>query len=246
MRLRYLILASGTLLLVSLLAYTPAGLLIPDPQRGPVILESVQGHWRAGSGRLRTPSPAPDMDLRWTLDASNLLLAELSYQLSGDGDGAQFVGDVTLTPSRLVTIDDLMFSWRATEMPLVGPLPGTASFHASTTDAHIAIDGSSVVSADGVLELRELFVRSYGQELALGDYRATLSAVDGNLKLTTLTDDALLGVSGDLFMNLQGRIWGVLLLRPHARTPEQLAIGVATVGRSQGDGRFSINIDIQL
>jgi Type II secretion system (T2SS), protein N len=246
MRVRPLVVAAVATLIISLIAHLPATLLVPEDQPGPLILDQVQGSWRSGSGALLVPHPAPDLSLVWELAPGYLLLGRLRYAVAARGDGLVASGHSSLSPTGTLTVESLSFDWQADEMPLIGRLPGQASFNASLVDGHLALDRDRVQAAQGLLQLSGLRAESFGQEIWLGDFSAALQVVDGVLKLPVVSGDAALQVSGDLFVSLQGRIWGVLIVRPDANTADSIVIGISAIGRPLSDGRYSIDIDLQL
>jgi type II secretion system (T2SS) protein N len=249
MALRRLLAAAAILLAVSLIAHLPARLFLTD---GPVAagasvgLDRIRGHWRAGALRALLPHPAPTITVSWQQRSLRLLRGQLRYALSASGAGFEAMGQFTLSPTELPTLDLATADWRTAGMPLLGPFRGSASFSAQLRDLHLVADATTVSAASGRLMLRALRIETLGQDLILGDFSATLDAVDGALHLAVVSDDALLEVGGDLYLSLDGHLWGELILRPDARTPEALALGVTTIGRPLSEGRYRIGVELQL
>ena len=243
---RRLSIAAAVLLAISLIAHLPARQLLPEGPVGLLTVERIHGHWRSGGLHAVLPTPAPAITVAWRLELSRLLLMQLRYELVGSGVGLSARGWITVAPSQPPVLDQVVAVWQAEGMPLLGPFRGSASFSAHLRDVRLVADATTIHQASGRLILRGLRIETLGQSLILGDFSAEISVSEGALHLPVVTEDAPLEVRGDLYLSLDGHLWGDLIVRPDARTPEALAIGVTAIGRPLSDGRYRIGIDLRL
>lgn len=245
MKLRYILLASGFAFLAALLIQTPAALVyawtFARQPEAPVLLYGVDGTAITGSAlQASRGTQALLRQLTWQWQPSALLLGRAAYHLQTQApplllDGSLAVGLGGTRVSNLKASGELR-SLAAMLGQTFVPLTGEVGLQVE----RLRLSDDWPVDAQGEVRAIGLAWALGREPVALGDYLAVVTTLDGDIVASVSTLSGVIDVGGEARLKPDRSYEFDLKLRPRPDAPPMLANLLRQLGPTDAEGNYHL------